>query len=74
MSRERKEQNLVAVIGKAKECRNKGRAVRQRNNYNFNSKSAPRTSSCVSKAKTKSNAHFSVGLQKPELSQTENSV
>lgn len=58
MSRERKEQNLMAVIGKAKECRNKGRAVRQRNNYNFNSKSAPRTSSCVSKGRP-SRTHIS---------------
>lgn len=74
MSRERKGQNLVAVIGKAKECRNKGRAVGQRNDYNFNSKSAPRTSSFVSKGKIKSNAHFSVVLQKPEPSQRENSV
>lgn len=74
MSRERKEQSLAAVIGKAKECRNKGRAVRQRNDGNFNSKSAPGTSSFVSKGKIKSNAHFSAVLQKPEPSQRENSV
>lgn len=74
MTRERMEQNLVVVIGEAKACGNKGRAVQQRNDYNSNNKSAPRTSSCVSKGKIKSNAHFSVVLQKPEPDQTENSV
>ena len=60
------------MTGKAKECRNKDRAVRQRNSHNLNNKSASSTLSSISKVKIKSNALSSVVLQKPDPNQTEN--